>query len=72
MRKRYPSDLTDNQWASVTPVFEPRERRRPRQISSREFLNAILYVLKNGCAWLALPGDFPKWQTVYVQRLRWT
>jgi transposase len=28
--------------------------------------------MKNGCAWRALPHDFPKWQTVFVQRWRWT
>jgi putative transposase len=41
-------------------------------VPAREIVNAILYVLKNGCAWRALPHDFPKWQTVFVQRSRWT
>jgi transposase len=72
MRKRYPSDVTDEQWARVAPIFEQRGKGRPRQVSAREILNAILYVLKNGCAWRAIPGDLPKWQTVFVQRSRWT
>jgi len=31
-----------------------------------EVLNAIFYVLCEGCRWRALPGDFPAWQTVYT------
>jgi hypothetical protein len=50
MRKRYPSDLTDAQWARIAPIFESSGRGRPRQVSAREILNAIFYVLKNGCA----------------------
>jgi putative transposase len=72
MRKRYPSDVTDEQWARVAPIFERATRGRPRQVPAREVVNAILYVMKNGCAWRALPHDLPEWQTVYVQRLRWT
>ena len=31
----------------------------------------ILYFLRNGCAWRALPGDFPKWRTVHSYFQRW-
>ncbi len=34
-------------------------------------VNAILYQLKNGSQWRDLPGDLPKWQTVYSQLRRW-
>ncbi|MBC8737091.1 transposase [Paraburkholderia sp. UCT31] len=71
MRKAYPSDVTDEQWARVAPAFQ-RQRGRPRCISARELLNAILYVMRTGCGWRALPHDFPKWQTVFAQRRRWT
>ena len=64
MRKRYPSDLTDAQWARIVPLFEERRRGRPRRVQVREILNAIFYVMKNGCAWRALPHEFPQWQTV--------
>ena len=33
--------------------------------SWRDIIDAIFYVLHDGCRWRALPGDFPKWQTVY-------
>lgn len=72
MRRRYPTDVTDLQWARIAPIFEAPGRGRPRRIPARDIINAILYVMKNGCAWRALPHDMPKWQTVFVQRLRWT
>jgi transposase len=59
MRKRYPSDVTDAQWERVAPIFEAAGRGRPRQIPAREIVDAILYVMKNGCTWRALPHDFP-------------
>jgi transposase len=37
---------------------------RNSQLSSREILNAIFYILKSGCPWRLLPQDFPPWETV--------
>lgn len=71
MRKSYPSDLTDQQWLFIEHLFPQSTRGRPKTVPSREIVNAILYVMKNGCAWRALPHDFPVWQTVFIQRLRW-
>ena len=47
---RYPSDVTDEEWALIEPHLPP-ERNRSR----REILNAILYVLTTGCQWRQLP-----------------
>jgi putative transposase len=75
-RRRYPSDLTDEQWAILAPLVErPRRadgRGRPRAVDLREVTNAILYVLHEGCRWRSLPHDFPPWQTVYWYFARWT
>ena len=40
---------------------------RPHRWPMRTVLDAILYVLRTGCAWRHLPRDFTPWQTV----LRW-
>jgi transposase len=64
--QRYPSDLTDEEWALVETHL-PRERRRDR----REILNAILYVLSTGCQWRALPKDFPPKSTVHDYFVEW-
>ena len=75
-RRRYPSDLTDGQWAILQPLIERRRRAdgrgRPRRVDLREVVNAILYVLHEGCRWRALPHDFPAWETVYWYFAKWS
>ncbi len=64
--KRYPSDLTDEEWSSVEP-FLPKAGATgsPRRTDLREVLNAIRYLVRSGCEWRMLPVHFPPWQTVY-------
>ncbi len=57
-RHRYPTDLNDKQWQQLYPLLP--HKRTPM----REYLNAILYVLRTGCSWQMLPHDFPPFQTV--------
>jgi putative transposase len=65
-RKRYPSDLTDEQWAVLESwIPPPRPGGRPRKTNMREVVNAIFYLTREGCTWRALPHDFPPWKTVY-------
>ena len=60
-RKPYGSDLTDQQWELIEDLIPPaKPGGRPRRVSMREVLNAIMYVLRSGCAWGLLPHDFPK------------
>jgi putative transposase len=62
----YPTDLNDTEWAQIAPYLpEPRWTGAPRKHGWRTILNALFYVVKNGCVWRALPHDFPAWQTVY-------
>lgn len=64
--KRYPSDLTDAQWALVGPLLPPpKTGGRPEEHPRRELVNAILYHVRAGGAWRMLPKSFPPWQTVY-------
>jgi len=64
--RRYPSDMTDAEWALVAPMIPPAKRGgRRRAVDVREVLNAIFYVLWTGCQWKALPKDFPPKSTVY-------
>jgi transposase len=57
---RYPSDLTDGEWALVEPLIPPaKQGGRKRSVDLREVLNGIFYVLSTGCQWKALPKDLP-------------
>ena len=71
-RTRYPSDLTDAQWAMLAPLLPGRKATgRPPRLDRREVVNAILYVLRTGCQWRYLPEGFPNWNTVYWYFARW-
>jgi putative transposase len=64
-RQLYPSDLTDLEWEIIEPLLPPTKNRgKPRTTNMREVVNAILYILSEGCQWRALPHDFPPWSTV--------
>ena len=69
---RYPSDLTDAEWALVEPMIPPaRHGGRPRDVNVREVLNAIFYVLSTGCQWKALPKDLPPKSTAHYYLMLW-
>jgi transposase len=71
-RRRYPTDLTDAQWAILAPLVPaPRPGRRPATHARREIVDALLYVLRGGISWRALPHEYPPWQTVYDYFRRW-
>jgi putative transposase len=65
-RQRYPTDVTDAEWAILEPLVPPvKPGGRPRQVDLREVFNAIFYLLRGGIPWRMLPHDFPPWKTVY-------
>ncbi|GGB83192.1 IS5 family transposase [Deinococcus soli (ex Cha et al. 2016)] len=68
----YASDLSDAEWALLEPLLPgPSSTGRKRIHSQRLLIDAMLYVLKSGCAWRLLPLNFPRWTTVYAQYRRW-
>ena len=70
--RRYPSDLTDQQWLLIEPLLPPPSTGGRREKHSRhEIVNAVFYLLRTGCAWRQLPTDFPPWETVYWHFKRW-
>jgi transposase len=69
---RYPSDVTDEEWALVVPHLPPpRQKSRKPSPAQRDVLNAILYVLTTGCQWRQLPKDFPPKSTVHDYFTEW-
>jgi transposase len=73
---RYPTDLTDAQWAVLEPLLPVMLcgtplGGRPEKHSRRAMIDAMFYVCDNGCKWRALPGDFPPWKTVHGMLARW-
>jgi transposase len=65
-RLRYPSDLTDAEWAHVAPLVPPAKRGgNRRHVDEREVVNGLMYILSTGCQWRAIPKDLPARSTLY-------
>lgn len=74
MRNRYPSDLTDEEWAVLQPMADPKGGRpgpNPRKYERRRIVDALMYLARTGCPWRSLPKDFPKWEAVYFYFRTW-
>jgi transposase len=70
---RYPSDLTDAEWALIEPLIPPAKRGGDkRTVDVREVVNALLYVLSTGCQWRAIPKDLPARSTTHGYFDLWT
>jgi transposase len=71
-RLRYPSDVTDDEWALAKSEI-PRAKRggNKRTVDIREVLNGLMYVLSTGCQWRAMPKDLPPRSTVNHYFCRW-
>ena len=74
-RKKYPSDLTDEQWAILGPMIPPAKQNtqggRPRKVDMREVLNTLFYLNRSGCQWDMLPHDLLPKSTVYDYFAQW-
>src|SRR4028118_218330 len=69
---RYPSDLTDEEWAIIGPLIPPAKRGgNKRTVDVRAVVNGVMYVLSTGCQWAALPKDLPPRSTVNDYLRRW-
>jgi transposase len=63
---RYPSDVTEEEWATIAPLIPPARRGgRKRTVAIRAVFNGVLYVLSTGCQWRALPKDLPPRSTLF-------
>ena len=78
MRKAYPTcgqvlcDISDREWTIIEPLLPSSKLRgRKREIDLREVVNAIFYLLEEGCQWRALPHDLPHWSTVRTYFDKW-
>ena len=62
-RKQFTTDLKEAEWNVLEPyllrLMPGRRRGRKTGYQLRVLLDAVRYVLRNGCTWRDLPGDFP-------------
>jgi putative transposase len=74
-RQKYPSDLTDEQWAILQPMLPPAKQNsqggRPRKVDMREVLNTLFSLNRSACQWEMLPHDLLPKSTVYDYFVQW-
>jgi transposase len=71
--KKYPSDTSREQFEIIKPLLEgARKKTKPRTVDLYEVWCAVLYLLRTGCQWRALPSDFPNWRTVHSYFAQWS
>jgi putative transposase len=72
MREKYPSDLTDKEWAFLEPLIPGGAKLgRPPKYSKREIVNAIFYLIRSGCSWRMIAHDLPPWRICYYYFMIW-
>jgi transposase len=66
------NDLTEARWERLRPLLPPQKPRTGRPARDhRTVLNCILWVLRTGCPWRALPERYGSWKTVSSRFYRW-
>ena len=64
--------ISDEAWALIAPLLPGAAATgRPRKWALRLLLEAVLYLLRTGCQWRALPGTFPPYSTVQRHFYGW-
>ena len=66
------SDLTEAQWERLRPMLPPQKPRTGRPAKDhRTVLDGILWILRTGSPWRALPERYGSWKTVSSRFYRW-
>lgn len=69
---RYPSDLTDREWALIECIIQPVRQDDNRQArNKRSIVNGLMYILSRDCWWTAVPEDLPPRTTLNDYIRRW-
>ncbi|WP_143702875.1 transposase, partial [Xanthomonas oryzae] len=59
--KNDPSDVSRERFEQIRPILEQaRKRTKPVTVDMYEVCRAVLYRLRLGCPWRALPIAFPR------------
>ncbi len=62
-------ELNKEQYEKISGCFP--KQRKPAKISNLDVLNAVLYLVENGCKWRGLPKEYGDWHVIYVRINRW-
>jgi transposase len=65
-------ELTDAEWCRVQPLLPPQQPAtgRPRH-DHRTVLAGMLWVVRSGASWRAMPKEYGTWETAYQRYRLW-
>ena len=69
--------LSDELWERISPLLPKRKRRRGTNrggrppMDDRQAMTAILYILRTGCQWKAIPRSLGSGSTVHDRFQKW-
>lgn len=66
------TDLTEQQWAKLTPLLPPNPKRGHAYKDHRIVLNGIIWRQKTGAPWRDIPERYGSWQTCHDRFTRWS
>ncbi len=71
-KTQYPSDISREQFNEILPILESVNRStKPRIVDLYEVFCGVLYLLREGCRWRAIPKEYPNWKLIYYYFTLW-
>src|SRR3954447_8658715 len=71
-RKKYPSDVSDEEWEFAAPYLTLMKEDAPqRDYALRDVFDALRWMVRAGASWRMMPHDFPPFYVVFQQTQRW-
>jgi transposase len=71
IRERYATDLSDEEFALLSPLLPAAKPRGRKPTEARCILDAMFYLIRAGCPWRLLPKCFPPFTTVQNRFYAW-
>lgn len=66
--------ISDSIWEELEAALSKAKHSSagaPPSLSDRDFLEALLYLIRTGCPWRDLPEELGYWHAVYMRFRRW-
>src|SRR5262245_44254661 len=66
--------IDEGMWQKLEPAVEAAKHSQagaPAEQGEREYLEAVLYLIRTGCPWRDLPTALGYWHAVYMRFRRW-
>lgn len=71
---RYYKEIPDDLWKRIIKILPP-EKAKPRggrpAVPARQIMAGIIYRMKTGCQWRAIPDSFGSGQTIHRRFQQW-